>query len=215
MWDRLLTHVQARSDAVGEMIWEVSIDSFTARAHQHASGARRRPSQADAKRVIHPADEGLGRSRGGLTTKFHLACDGKGRPLSVVITAAQRHDSTQLAALLDGIRVPRPGGRGRPRTRPNRLIADRGYSYARCRRLLRQRHIPHTIPERSDQRARRAKRPRRPLTLDHAVYARRNDVERAINRLKQWRGLASRYEKRAVNYRALVVIASIAIWLRT
>src|SRR5215470_2313210 len=50
--------------------------------------------------------------RGGLTTKFHLACDGKGRPLAVVITPGQRHDSTQLAPVLDGIRVPRPGGRG-------------------------------------------------------------------------------------------------------
>jgi transposase len=131
----------------------------------------------------------------------------------VVITPGQRHDSTQLAPVLDGIRVLRPGGRGRPRTRPDRVIADKGYSYPRCRRLLRQRGIPHTIPERSDQRARRAKRPGRPLAFDQATYARRNVVERCNNRLKQWRGLATRYEKRAVNYRALVVIASIAIWL--
>ena len=131
----------------------------------------------------------------------------------MVITPGQRHDSTQLAAVLDGIRVLRPGGRGRPRTRPDRLIADKGYSYPRCRRLLRQRHIPHTSPERSDQQARRAARPGRPLAFDRAVYARRNVVERCINRLKQWRGLATRYEKRAVNYRAMVVIASIAIWL--
>jgi transposase len=181
------------------MVWEVSIDSSTARAHQHASGARRRPSQADEKRVIHPADERLGRSRGGLTTKFHLACDGKGRLLSVVMTAGQRHDSTQLAALLDGIRVLRPGGRGRPRTRSNRLIADKGYISPRCRRLLRQRHIPPTIPVRSDQRARRAKRLWRPLAFEHAVDARRNVVGRALSRLKPWRGLVTRYEKRAVN----------------
>jgi transposase len=162
--------------------------------------------------VQHPADEGLGRSRGGLTTTFHLACDGKGRPLSVVITPGQRHDSTQLVPVLDGIRVPRPGGRGRPRTRPDRLIADKGSSYPRCRRLLRQRQIPHTIPERRDQRARRALRPGRPLAFEKAVYARRNGVERCINRLKQWRGLATRYEKRAINYRAMVVIASLVIW---
>jgi transposase len=49
-WDRILSHVQTRSDAVGEVVWEVSVDSSTARAHQHASGARRRPSQADLKR---------------------------------------------------------------------------------------------------------------------------------------------------------------------
>lgn len=142
-----------------------------------------------------------------------MACDGKGRPLSVVISAGQRHDSTQLAPVLDAIRVPRPGGRGRPRTRPDRVIADKGYSYPRCRRVLRRRGIAHTIPERRDQRARRAARPGRPLAFDKATYARRNVVERCINRLKQWRGLATRYEKRAVNYRAMVVLASIVLWL--
>jgi transposase len=167
------------------------------------------------KGIVHPRDEGLGRSRGGLTTKFHLACDGKGRPLSVVITAGQRHDSTQLVAVLEGIRVPRPGGRGRPRTRPDHVIADKGYSYGRCRRWLRRHQIPHTIPERRDQRARRATQPGRPLAFDQAIYARRNVVERCINRLKQWRGLATRYEKRAVNYRAMVVLASIVLWLES
>jgi transposase len=120
-----------------------------------------------------------------------------------------------LAPVLDGIRVCRPGGRGRPRTRPDRLIADKGYSYAHCRRFLRQRQIPHTIPERSDQRARRAARPGRPLAFDKTVYARRNVVERCINRLKQWRGLATRYEKRAVNYRAMLVLASSVLWLQS
>jgi transposase len=167
------------------------------------------------KGIAHPADEGLGRSRGGLTTKFHLACDGRGRPLSIVITPGHRHDSTQLEPVLQGIRVPRASGRGRPRTRPDHLIADKGYSYARCRRVLRQRHIPHTIPQRRDQRAQRAARRGRPLVFDQATYARRNVVERCISRLKQWRGLATRYEKRALNYRAMVVLASIAIWLDT
>lgn len=133
----------------------------------------------------------------------------------MVITPGQRHDSTQLEPVLAGIRVPRPGGRGRPRTRPDRLIADKGYSYPRCRRLLRARQIAHTIPERRDQRAQRAARPGRPLAFNKAVYARRNVVERCINRLKQWRGLATRYEKRAVNSRAMVVIASNVIWLES
>lgn len=161
----------------------------------------------------HPADEALGRSRGGLTTKLHLSCDGKGRPLSVVPTAGQVHESTRCAAVLGGIRVPRPGGRGRPRTRPDRVIADKGYSYARCRQALRRRGIKQTIPERRDQQRRRARRPGRRPAFDATIYKRRNVVERCINRLKQWRGLATRYEKRAVNYRALVVIAAIMIWL--
>jgi transposase len=131
----------------------------------------------------------------------------------VVLTAGQRHDSTQLAPLLDAIRVPRPGGAGRPRKRPDRLIGDKGYSYARCRTLLRRRGIPHVIPERRDQRERRARRPGRKPAFDRAAYRRRNVVERCVNRLKQWRGLATRFEKRAANYRAMVVIAATMIWL--
>ena len=167
------------------------------------------------KGVSHPLDEGLAHSRGGLTTKFHLACGGRGRPLSIVITPGHRRDSTQLEPILDGIRVPRADGRGRPRTRPDRLIADKGYSYPRRRRLLRERQIKHTIPERRDQRAQRVARPGRPLVFDRSIYVRRNVVERRINRLKQWRGLATRFEKRALNYRAMVVIASHFIWLET
>ena len=155
----------------------------------------------------------MGRSRGGLTTKLHLACDGRGRPLSVVLTPGQRHDSTQLEAVLDAIRVPRPGGRGRPRKRPDRLIGDKGYSYERCRRVLRRRGIPHVIPERDDQRARRAATPGRKPAFDRETYRRRNVVERCVNPLKQWRGIATRFEKRAAHYRALVVIAALMLWL--
>jgi len=75
----------------------------------------------------------------------------------MLVTAGQRHESTQLEPLLDAIRVPRPRS-GRPRKRPTHLIADRGYSYTTCRRLLRQRRIAHTIPERSDQQQLRARR---------------------------------------------------------
>ncbi len=132
----------------------------------------------------------------------------------MVVTPGQRHESTQLGVVLDTIRVVRPtGSAGRPRKRPEHLIADRGYSFPRCRRLLRRRGIPHTIPERRDQRERRAGYPGRPPGFDPVVYRRRNVVERCVNRLKQWRGIATRYEKRASNYRAIVVIAALMIWL--
>ena len=132
--------------------------------------------------------------------------------MSILLTPGQRHDSTQLVPLVDAIRVPRLG-RGRPRTRPERVIGDKGYSYPACRRALRQRGIKATIPERSDQRARRARKPGRPLAFDREAYRRRNVVERCMNRLKQWRSVATRYEKRAANYRALVVIAALMLWL--
>lgn len=120
-----------------------------------------------------------------------------------MLTAGHRHESTQLEAVLDGIRVPRTG-RGRPRTRPTRVLADKGYSYPRCRRALRRRGIRFTIPTRSNQRRRR---------FDRDAYRRRNVVERCVGRLKQFRGIATRYEKRAANFRAMVVIASLVIWL--
>jgi transposase len=151
----------------------------------------------------------LGHSRGGLTTKLHLAVDGKGRPLAVTLTGGQRHESTQLQPLLDAISVPRPGGQGRPRKRPAHLLADRGYSYTTCRRLLRRRGIGHTIPTRVDQRG----RPGRPPGFDPGRYRQRNVVERCVNRLKQWRGIATRFDKRAANYRAAVVIVSLILWL--
>ncbi len=109
-----------------------------------------------------------------MTTKLHLACDSRGRPLSVVVTPGQRHESTQLEAVLGAIRVERPGT-GRPRRRPERVIADRVYSFSSCR-LLRRRGIQHTIPERLDQKERRAGPPGRPPSFDAETYARRNVV---------------------------------------
>jgi len=106
-----------------------------------------------------------------LTSKVRLSSDGRGRPLSVVVTAGQRHKSTQLAAVLDTIRVPRFPGAARPRKRPMHLIAHIGYSYPNCRKLLRVRGIRHTIPELRDQ---REHRPGKPPSFYATTYARRN-----------------------------------------
>src|SRR3954463_7391769 len=76
---------------------------------------------------IEPADHGLGRSRGGLTTKIHLACEQGRGPMSVLITAGQRADCPQFVRVLARVRVPRPGP-GRPRNRPDRVLADKAYS---------------------------------------------------------------------------------------
>jgi transposase len=160
--------------------------------------------------------EQLGRSRGGLTPKIHLSSDGRARPLSLVLSEGQVSDSKMLLPTLDAIGVPRLG-RGRPRKRPDKTRADKGYSYARCRKQLRRRNLRHIIPERRDQRAQRSKkgsRGGRPVVFDKADYGRRNVVERCILRLKQWRRVATRYDKRAINYRAFVTLAAIMLWLR-
>jgi transposase len=153
-WDQLLAHAQTKSDAVGEIEWEVSVDDTVIRALHHGAGASPKRANRRPKRgLLNPEDEALGRSRGGCSTKVHLACAGKGRPLSVVLTPGQRHGSTQLEELLDAVRVARrpQGAPGRPRSkRPAHLLADRGYSFESCRRLVRRRGISHTIPERKD-----------------------------------------------------------------
>ena len=133
----------------------------------------------------------------------------------MVVTAGQRHESTQLGPLLDAIRVPRSTS-GRPRKRLAHLVADRGDSYTTCRQLLRQRRIAHTIPERSDQqaaRARRGARGGRPPVVDLVRYRQRNVVKRAIARLKQHRAIASRYDKLAVSYHTWLVLAALLLWL--
>jgi transposase len=133
----------------------------------------------------------------------------------VGLTEGQRQESTQLETVLDSICVPRK--RGRPRKRPDQAVFDKGYSYRRCRELLRRRGIRHVIPERKDQRAQRqAKgyRGGRPPRFDREVYRLRSWAERCVNRLKQFRRVATRYEKRAVNYLAFVHFACLIIWLR-
>ncbi len=161
--------------------------------------------------------EALGRSRGGLTSKIHLAVDGRGLPMSIILTPGQAGDNPQLLPLLDQVRVDRDGP-GRPRKRPERVLADKAYSHPSTRAALRRRGIAFTSPEKSDQIARRkakGSRGGRPPVFDPDTYADRNVVERCFNRLKQFRDLATRYAKRVAYYRSEITIAAIVLWLRT
>jgi transposase len=145
----------------------------------------------------------LGRSRGGFSTKAHLVCDSHGILLAVWVTAGQRHESRAFPAAMSRARRPRRAGRP---TWPRRVAGDKGYSYRSVRRWLRRHHIEPVIPTRKDQ--------PRDEGFQKATYRRRNIVERAVGWFKWCRTLATRYDKLAVNYTALWIIAEIQYLLR-
>ncbi|WP_427155754.1 IS5 family transposase [Streptomyces sp. TRM70308] len=213
VFTQALQQIQAHADAAGDIDWLVQIDSTIVRAHQHAAATPKKGQHQQDE----PDDHALGRSRGGLTTKIHLACDGKGRPLAILVTPGQRHDGVCARSVLERIRVPRTG-LGRPRCRPDQIIADKAYSSRGFRAYLRKRGIAHTIPEKTDQRRHRLRRGRhggRPPGFNRETYQQRNMIERCFNRLKGFRGIATRYEKTATSYEAAVTLASFPLWARS
>ncbi len=206
------------------------------RAHQHAAGARKHPP-ADVPAAVlvpvvlrgatwndknpepaqtKPVDrEGLGRSRGGLSTKIHIAADLRCRPVARVTTAGQRHDSLAFEAVMANLVVLQTGRRAR--RRPDRVLADKAYSSKQICAHLRRRGIKATIPEPSTQQAgwlRRGSKGGRTPHFDAETYKQRNVVERAINKLRITRAVATRYDKREFIYQGTIDVASIRIWLR-
>jgi putative transposase len=167
------------------------------------------------KAADEPANHALGRSRGGLTTKIHALADQRQAPVAVRLTAGQAGDNPQVVGLLDDYTQTRRAA-GEP-GRDFRLLGDKAYSHPSTRIELRSRRIKHTIPERKDQIARRKSKGSaggRPPAFDAELYGLRNTVERGFNRLKQWRGIATRYDKYALTYLGGVLLACAVIHAR-
>ncbi len=139
---RILAALLAAADGTDDIDWIVSVDSTVCRAHQHAAGARKKGAPFRDE----PDDHALGRSRGGLSTKVHLVSDGHARPLALRASAGQAGDAPAFDVVMAGIRVPR-SGLGRPRTRPDAVLADRAYSSRAIRGHLRRRGIRAVIPQ--------------------------------------------------------------------
>ncbi len=124
--------------------------------------------------------------------------------MTFAVTAGQRHEAVAFERLMEQGAVKR-SGQGRPKLRPVRVVGDKGYCSGKIRWYLRRRGIRITIPRKASE--------RRKGQFDSQVYRGRNRVERLINRLKQFRRVATRYEKRAANYLAMLTIAAILLWL--
>ena len=184
--------------AAGRCHWRVGVGSTFRGWHRGSGPSTRRWSQKGG------GDQALGRSQGGFGTKVHLRVEGKGKPVAFVLTPGQQHEARVFEELMTLGWVQR-NGRGHPRIRPQRVCGDKGYSSRKIRAYLRRRGIRYTIPRKMNE--------RRTGPFDKALYRLRNLVERTINRLKQLRRIATRYEKRADNYLAMLHIGSILLWL--
>lgn len=158
-----------------------------------------------------PDDHALGRSRGVLSTKIHTLADQRTASVQIRLTGGQAGDNPQLMTLIDDYRVSHTTSR-------LRLLADNAYSHPSTRTSLRQRKIRHTIPERTDQIARRktkGSRGGRPPGFDAEIYKKRNVVERSYLRLKQRRGIATRDDKHARTFLGGVLLAASIIYIKT
>ena len=125
---------------------------------------------------------------------MHLRAEGYGKRLHFVLTPGQAHAAPLFEQLLKAGAVKRPG-RGRPKRRPQRMAGDKGYS---------SQAIRVTIPPKGNERR---------GSFNRVLYRLRNRIERRSNRLKQYRRIATRYEKQADNYRAMWLIAAVMLWL--
>ena len=186
VWERLLNLVQERGIQLGMTF----LDGTSVRAHQKAAGASKRGSQAQRD-----DREALGRSRGGYGTKACGIADGLGRAIAFRIAPGQAHELPDAIPLLDTL----PGV-------PAWVVADRGYSSHSFREHIWSIGAKPAIPAKSNE---------APVACPEWIYNNRNVVERLWARLKEWRAVATRYEKTASSFMGILCLAAALDWLKT
>src|SRR5271165_6938457 len=150
------------------------------------------PTSTAPARQKNGEDQAIGRSRGGLTTKIHAIVDALGNPVALSLTPGQAADITQAEPLLDEVG-------------PEAVIADKGYDSDALVETLEERAITAVIPPRANR--------KEPRETDFALYCERNLVERFFNKLKQYRGISTRYDKLANTFLAGVLLVCVVLWL--
>lgn len=131
-----------------------------------------------------------------------MRCEGHGKLITFLLTPGQDSDIVNAKTLIEHGAIRQ--ARGRPHQHPKRVVADKGYTSQIFRAYLREKHVRYTIPHRQNE--------QHQGKFDKHVYRKRNIVERLINRLKQFRRIATRYEKRATNFAAMITLASIYLF---
>lgn len=200
LWDRIvekLIHRLDEEDLIDRSVW--CVDSSVIRAHRVAAGAPRKGRDSSQN----ASQNALGRSRGGYSTKIHVVTDGRGLPLAITATPGQNGEAPEFPNLITSTFV----SLHRKHKRPRHLAADKAYSSAAIRSLLNQMGIRGVIPKRSDQRGSHR--------FNRRLYRKRNIIERLIGRLKEYRRIATRYDKIVDNYLAMAKIAFIRIILKS
>ena len=132
-------------------------------------------------------------SRGGLSTKIHAATDALGNPVRLLLGPGQRNDITRAHDQIEGLA-------------PDAVIADKGYDADHLREAVLANEAKAVIPPKSNRRTQ--------SDYDKVLYKERNLVERFVNKLKQFRRVATRYDKLLANYRGFVILAAVAILLK-
>lgn len=156
-----------------------------------------------------PKDHALGRSRGGVTTKIHLLCDGKGNPLHAHLTPGQTHEAAAFDTLLAGADAALEQEDGTPIAWPVALAGDKGYRAEWIDEYLLDLDIEPVIPSKANE-----NREARAIEFDRDVYRARNIIERLIGWLKESRRICTRYEKTAKNFAGMLIMSFIKRFLR-